>query len=254
MSGEEHQYALQATGIVKSFAGFVVLDDLTLSIRAGTIHAVIGPNGAGKTTLMGVLSGFLRPNAGTVRFGERDITHAGPAAVAQLGIVRSFQINSIFPHMTVLENVKVALQARTGLSRRVLAGRTATAILDDPARDALRVAGLDDYVRTTAATLPYGKKRALELAIAISQEPRVLLLDEPTSGMGAEDIAPTIELIARLAEGRTVVLVEHNLRVVEHLCDRVSVLERGKLLTEGTYDEVRADPHVIEAYLGGGKH
>ncbi|HUA08908.1 MAG TPA: ABC transporter ATP-binding protein [Candidatus Acidoferrales bacterium] len=253
MNGEE-QRALQASGIFKSFAGFVVLDDLTLTIRPGSIHAIIGPNGAGKTTLIGVLSGFLQPNAGTVHFGERDITGIGAASVAQLGIVRSFQINSIFPHMTALENVKVALQARTTLSRRIFAGRSATAVLDDPAREALHLAGLDEYVESVASTLPYGKKRALELAIAISQEPHVLLLDEPTSGMGAEDIAPTIELIGRVARGRTVVLVEHNLRVVEHLCSRVSVLERGRLLTEGTYDEVRADPRVVEAYLGGGKH
>jgi len=253
MNGENRR-TLQAAAITKSFAGFVVLDDLTLTVRPETIHAIIGPNGAGKTTLIGILSGFLHPSAGTVHFGERDITNIGAAAVAQLGIVRSFQINSIFPHMTALENVKVALQARTTLSRHIFAGRRSTAILDSPAREALHLAGLDDYADSVASTLPYGKKRALELAIAISQEPHVLLLDEPTSGMGAEDVTPTIELIGRVAAGRTVVLVEHNLRVVEHLCNRVSVLERGKLLTEGTYEEVRADPRVIEAYLGGGKH
>jgi len=254
MSADGGEYALRATGIVKSFAGFIAIDDLTLNVQHGTIHAIIGPNGAGKTTLLGILSGFLRADAGDVRFANRDITHIGPSAIAQLGIVRSFQINSIFPHITTLENVKVALQARTTLSRRVLAGSKATAVLDEPARAALHVAGLDEYVHNVAATLPYGKKRALELAIAVAQDPKVLLLDEPTSGMGAEDIGPTIELIGRVAAGRTVVLVEHNLRVVEHLCNRVSVLERGKLLTEGTYDEVRADPHVIEAYLGAGRN
>ncbi len=244
--------ALEARDIVKAYAGFAALDGLTLNVRADTIHAVIGPNGAGKTTLLGVLSGFVRPTSGRVAFAGRDITNAAPAEVARMGIVRSFQINSIFAHMTTLENVKVALQARTGLSQRILAGRGATAVLDDPARDALQTAGLDDSRDTLAANLPYGRKRALELAIAIAQDPKVLLLDEPTSGMGAEDIGPTIELIGRAARGRTVVLVEHNLRVVEHLCTRVSVLERGKLLTEGTYDEVRADQRVIDAYLGGG--
>jgi branched-chain amino acid transport system ATP-binding protein len=246
--------ALEVRDIVKEFAGFAALDGLTLAVRTDTIHAVIGPNGAGKTTLLGVFSGFVRPTAGRVTFAQRDITHEAPAEIARMGVVRSFQINSIFPHMTALENVKVALQARTGLSRRILAGRGATAVLDDPAREALSIAGLDDSRAMLAVTLPYGQKRALELAIAIAQDPKVLLLDEPTSGMGAEDIGPTIELIGRVAAGRTVVLVEHNLRVVEHLCDRVSVLERGKLLTEGTYDEVRADQRVIDAYLGGGAH
>jgi branched-chain amino acid transport system ATP-binding protein len=244
--------ALEARNIVKEFAGFPALDGLTLAVRADTIHAVIGPNGAGKTTLLGVLSGFVRPTAGRVTFAGRDITHETPADIARMGIVRSFQINSIFAHMTVLENVKVALQARSTLSTRMLAGRHATAVLDDPAREALHTVGLDAWQDMLAANLPYGRKRALELAIATAQDPRVLLLDEPTSGMGAEDIGPTIELIARIAGGRTVVLVEHNLRVVEHLCNRVSVLERGKLLTEGTYNEVRADQRVIDAYLGGG--
>jgi branched-chain amino acid transport system ATP-binding protein len=243
--------ALEARDVVKEFSGFVALDGLTLAVQTNTIHAIIGPNGAGKTTLLGVLSGFVRATAGRVTFGEHDITNEPPAEIARMGIVRSFQINSIFARMTALENVKVALQARTRLSQRMLAASSATAVLDDPAREALRTAGLDDSRDMVAANLPYGRKRALELAIAIAQDPKILLLDEPTSGMGAEDIGPTIELIGRAAGGRTVVLVEHNLRVVEHLCDRVSVLERGKLLTEGTYDDVRNDQRVIDAYLGG---
>jgi branched-chain amino acid transport system ATP-binding protein len=246
--------ALEACDIVKEFRGFAALDGLTLGVQANTIHAIIGPNGAGKTTLLGVLSGFVPPTAGRVMFEGRDITHEPPAEIARMGIVRSFQINSIFPHMTALENVKVALQARTGLSRHMLAGRSATAVLDDPAREALRTAGLDDSRDVVATNLPYGRKRALELAIAIAQDPKILLLDEPTSGMGAEDIGPTIELIGRAAAGRTVVLVEHNLRVVEHLCNLVTVLERGRVLTEGSYGEVRADQRVIDAYLGAGKH
>lgn len=248
------QAALAARGVTKSFSGFFALDNLSMEIARGTIHAVIGPNGAGKSTFLGVLSGFVKPTSGSVSFNERDITGLPPSEVARLGIIRSFQINSIFPHMTALENVKVALQARTHLSRRILASRAATAVLDDPARAALSVAGLDNDRDTLAGTLPYGKKRALELAIAISQEPAVLLLDEPTAGMGSEDIEPTIALISKVRDGRTVVLVEHNLRVVEHLCDRVTVLERGTVLTEGTYAEVRSDPRVIDAYLGGATH
>lgn len=248
------QAALAARGVTKSFSGFFALDNLSMEIARGTIHAVIGPNGAGKSTFLGVLSGFVKPTSGSVSFNERDITGLPPSEVARLGIIRSFQINSIFPHMTALENVKVALQARTHLSRRILASRAATAVLDDPARAALSVAGLDNDRDTLAGTLPYGKKRALELAIAISQEPAVLLLDEPTAGMGSEDIEPTIALISKVRDGRTVVLVEHNLRVVEHLCDRVTVLERGTVLTEGTYADVRSDPRVIDAYLGGATH
>lgn len=244
--------ALEATEIVKSFAGFNALDGLSLRVRSQSIHAIIGPNGAGKSTLLGVLSGFITPTSGSVRFNGVDVTRADAASVARMGIVRSFQISSIFPHMTALENVKVALQARSGLSARLLASRRATAVLDDPAREALHVAGLAGDAGTIASALAYGKKRALELAIAIAQDPVVLLLDEPTAGMGAEDVEPTIELIKRVAHERTVVLVEHNLRVVEHLCDRVSVLERGKLLVEGTYGEVREDQRVVNAYLGGG--
>jgi branched-chain amino acid transport system ATP-binding protein len=248
------QAALEARSLVKSFSGFLALDNLSVQIARGEIHAVIGPNGAGKSTFLGVLSGFVKPTSGRVLFNDRDITGLPPSDVARLGIVRSFQINSIFPHMTALENVKVALQARTSLSRRLLASPSATAVLDDPAREALSVAGLDADRETMAGTLSYGKKRALELAIAISQEPSVLLLDEPTAGMGTEDIEPTIALISRVREGRTIVLVEHNLRVVEHLCNRVTVLERGKVLTSGTYAEVRSDPRVVDAYLGGAKH
>jgi branched-chain amino acid transport system ATP-binding protein len=242
---------IEAREIVRSFAGFTALDGLSLRVRKGSLHAVIGPNGAGKTTFFNVLSGFAPATAGTVTFDGRDITRLDPASIARIGMVRSFQINSIFPHLTALENVKIALQARTGLSQKFLASSKATSVLDEPARAALAAVWLDDERNTVAANLAYGKKRALELAIAISQEPKVLLLDEPTSGMGAEDVERMISLVGRIAEGRTIVLVEHNLRVVEHLCDRVTVLQRGTVLTEGSYDEVRSDERVIDAYLGG---
>jgi branched-chain amino acid transport system ATP-binding protein len=247
----QEQTMIDAREIVKSFAGFTVIDHLTLQVRRGAIHAVIGPNGAGKTTFFNVLSGFAPCNAGSVTFDGRDITRLDPAAIARTGMVRSFQINSIFPHLTALENVKIALQARTPLSRRFLSSSKATSVFDEPARAALAALRLDGDRSTIAANLSYGKKRALELAIALSQEPKVLLLDEPTSGMGSEDVEHMIELIGSLRDGRTIVLVEHNLKVVEHLCDRVTVLQRGTVLTEGSYADVRSDERVIDAYLGG---
>jgi branched-chain amino acid transport system ATP-binding protein len=243
---------LVARDLTKNYAGFTALDGLHLSIDEGTIHAVIGPNGAGKTTLFNVLSGFAPATRGSVMLAGEEIARLGPAAIARRGMVRSFQINSIFPSMSALDNVKVALAALTPLPRRALASATATAVLDDPAAGLLEGVGLADERETIAATLPYGAKRSLELAIALAQNPRVLLLDEPTAGMGAEDIERTIALIRRAAVGRTVVLVEHNLRVVSDLCGRITVMQRGRVLTEGTYEEVRADERVIAAYLGGG--
>ncbi len=243
---------LSTRDVAKVYAGFVALDGVSVDVAAESIHAVIGPNGAGKTTFFNVLSGFAPATRGSVRFAGTEIAHLDPSAIARMGMVRSFQINSIFPHLTVLDNVKIALQARTALSRRLLASPAVTAVLDDPAREALAAVGLDDERNTLATHLPYGKKRSLELAIALSQDPRVLLLDEPTAGMGVEDIDRTVELIGRIAPGRTVVLVEHNLKVVSTLADRVTVLQRGRVLVEGTYDEVRNDARVVTAYLGGG--
>ena len=243
---------LSTHGVTKVYAGFTALEEVSIDVAEGSLHAIIGPNGAGKTTFFGVLSGFAPATRGSVRFAGVEIAHLDPAAIARMGMVRSFQINSIFPHLSVLDNVKIALQARTGLSRLVLASPRATAVLDDPATEALAAVGLDGACDTIAANLPYGKKRSLELAIALAQDPRVLLLDEPTAGMGLEDVDRTVELIGRIATGRTIVLVEHNLKVVSTLADRVTVLQRGKVLVEGTYDEVRTDPRVVTAYLGGG--
>ncbi len=243
---------LSARDVVKVYAGFHALSGVSLDVAEGALHAIIGPNGAGKTTLFNVLSGFAPATRGSVRFEGVEIAQLDPAAIARMGMVRSFQINSVFPHLTVLDNVKIALQARTPLSRRMLASPRATAVLDDPARAALDAVGLDAERTMLATHLPYGKKRSLELAIAFSQDPRVLLLDEPTAGMGMEDIERTVELVKRIAQGRTIVLVEHNLRVVADLCDRVTVMQRGQVLVEGTYDDVRADARVVTAYLGGG--
>jgi len=243
---------LSTRDVVKVYAGFTALDGVSLDVAEGTIHAIIGPNGAGKTTLFNVLSGFAPATRGSVRFDGAEISQLDPAAIARMGMVRSFQITSIFPHMSVLDNVKIALQAQTSLSRRLLASAQATAVLDDPARAALDAVGLDGERDQPAVNLPYGRKRSLELAIALSQEPRVLLLDEPTAGMGLGDVDTTVALVRRIASGRTVVLVEHNLQVVHHLADRVTVMQRGKVLVEGTYDVVRADARVVAAYLGGG--
>jgi branched-chain amino acid transport system ATP-binding protein len=243
---------LSTRDVVKVYAGFTALDGVSLDVAEGAIHAIIGPNGAGKTTFFNVLSGFAPATRGSVCFAGEEIARLDPASIARMGMLRSFQINSVFPHLTVLDNVKIALQAKTTLSRRVLASPKATAILDDPARAALDAVGLDAERDRFAVELPYGRKRSLELAIALAQEPRVLLLDEPTAGMGLEDIDATVALIRRIAPGRTIVLVEHNLQVVNNLCDRVTVMQRGKVLVEGTYDEVRADARVVTAYLGGG--
>jgi branched-chain amino acid transport system ATP-binding protein len=243
---------LSTYDVVKVYAGFTALDRVSLDVAEGTLHAIIGPNGAGKTTLFNVLSGFAPATRGSVQFNGIEIAGLDPAAIARMGMVRSFQISSVFPHLTVLDNVKIALQARTSLSRRLVASPSVTAVLDDPARAALDDVGLDGERSATAANLPYGKKRSLELAIALSQDPRVLLLDEPTAGMGLEDVERTVELIRRIAPGRTIVLVEHNLRVVADLADRVTVMQRGKVLVEGSYEDVRADARVVSAYLGGG--
>ena len=243
---------LSTRDVVVDYAGFHALDGVSLDVREGTVHAIIGPNGAGKTTFFNALSGFARATQGSIRFTGIEIGGLDPAAIARMGMVRSFQISSIFPHLTVLDNVKIALQARTSLSRRLVASPKTTAVLDDPARAALASVGLVDELDGFAANLPYGKKRSLELAIALAQDPRVLLLDEPTAGMGMEDIDRTVELIKAIAPGRTIVLVEHNLRVVADLCDRVTVMQRGKVLVEGSYDEVRSDERVVDAYLGGG--
>jgi branched-chain amino acid transport system ATP-binding protein len=245
---------LSTRDVVKVYAGFTALDGVSLDVAEGTVHAIIGPNGAGKTTFFNVLSGFAPATRGSVRFSGIEIGRLDPAAIARMGMVRSFQINSVFPHLSVLDNVKISLQARTPLSRRLLASPSVTAVLDDPARAALDSVGLEGERDLIAANLPYGKKRSLELAIALAQDPRVLLLDEPTAGMAMADIERTVELVKRIAPGRTIVLVEHNLRVVADLCDRVTVMQRGKVLVEGTYDAVRSDARVVTAYLGGGTH
>jgi len=242
---------LSARGLVKDYAGFRAVDGVELTVPEGRTLAVIGPNGAGKTTLFGLLSGFLRPTAGSIAFRGTDITRFEAPAVARLGIVRSFQITSIFPHLSVRDNVKVALLSKTGLARYFWTPGSASDELDEPAGALLERLRLRDQADQLAAALPYGKKRALELAIALALDPVLLLLDEPTSGLGTEDVAPIIELVREAGQGRTVILVEHNMNAVERLADHVIVLQYGKIICEGAYRTVRDDPRVVEAYLGG---
>ena len=239
-------------GLGKSFSGYRAIDDVSLAIEAGSIHAIIGPNGAGKTTFFNLLSGFVAPSAGSITLDGTAITGFAPHRVARLGMVRSFQINSIFTHLSVLDNVKVSLESRTELPARFWLSGGATKRLDGRARELLADVGLDRERDLLAVQLSYGRKRALELAISLAQDPKILLLDEPTAGMGTEDVGRITKLIGEIRAQRTIVLVEHNLSVVADLSDRITVLQRGKVLVEGTYAQVRTDARVIDAYLGGG--
>jgi len=244
--------AIRTHELTKSFSGFTAIDCVSLSIASGDVHAIIGPNGAGKTTFFNLLSGFVVPTSGRVMLGENDITGLAPHRVARLGMVRSFQINSIFTHLTVLDNVKVSLEAKTELPARFWLPGSATKRLDARATELLADVGLEREKDLLAAQLSYGRKRALELAISLAQDPSILLLDEPTAGMGTEDVGRMTKLIGRIRTGRTIVIVEHNLSVVADLSDCITVLQRGKVLVEGPYADVRRDPRVIDAYLGGG--
>ncbi len=237
-------------GLRKEFRGFVALYDIDLQVAEGTVHALVGPNGAGKTTLFNLLCGFLTPTAGRLEIDGRDATGLPPHRVARLGVARSFQITSLFPALSVREHVELALQASTGLGWRFWRSDRQLRRFRDRASDLLDQVGLGGLAESPAGVLAYGRKRALELAVALALEPRVLLLDEPTAGMGAEDIDRTVDLVRRAASGRTVVLIEHNMTVVGSLADRVTVLQQGRILVEGGYAEVRDDPRVVAAYLG----
>ncbi|GAA5503606.1 lipopolysaccharide export system ATP-binding protein LptB [Deinococcus xinjiangensis] len=246
--------ALEARNLVKDFKGFRATNDVTLGIQEGEIHAIIGPNGAGKTTLFNLLSGFLRPTSGEVHlFGER-IDTLQPFQIVRRGLSRSFQISSVFPSMTVRENVLVALQSPSSLPMQFWTPLSRLEDLGPRADQILADVGLEGAQGRLAADLSHGEKRQLEIGISLTQDPKVLLLDEPTSGMGSEGIARVIELVRQVAKGRTVVLVEHNMSVVAELTDRITVLQYGSVLASGKYDEVRHDPRVIEAYLGEEAH
>ncbi len=241
---------LEATGLTRAFRGFVAVAGVDLTVRAGTIHALIGPNGAGKTTCFNLLSGFLAPSSGSIRFQGRDITGLAPSRVARLGLVRSFQISAVFAGLTARENVRLALQRERGGSFDVWRSERVLRRFDGRARALLAEVGLEDDAETPAGQLSYGRKRALEIATTLALDPAMMLLDEPTAGMTHEDVARVVDLVRRVRDGRTILLVEHNLSVVEGLCDRITVLTRGRVLAEGDYATVSRDPEVIEAYLG----
>jgi branched-chain amino acid transport system ATP-binding protein len=241
---------LEAVHISKQFGGLKAVDDVSLTVREGEIQALIGPNGAGKTTCFNLLTGFLHVTSGVIRFMGRDITGLAPASVARLGLVRSFQISSVFPGLTALDNVRLALQKSRGRSLDFWRSETVLGRYDGRAMELLEMMGLQDSAPVRAADLPYGRKRALEFATTLALDPKLLLLDEPTSGMGREDIGRVMDMVRRVRAGRTILMVEHNLSVVEGLCDTVTVLARGNVLAEGSYADVSKNPEVISAYLG----
>jgi branched-chain amino acid transport system ATP-binding protein len=241
---------LETRNLVKEFRGFRAVNEVNLRVREGEVHALVGPNGAGKTTLFHMLTGFLKPSAGQVLIFDRDLTGAPPERIARSGVARSFQITSLFEQLTVLEHVELALQSRTNLGYRFWRSERVLERFRRQALDLLEQTGLGVLGHKPAGSLAYGQKRALELALALALEPRLLLLDEPTAGMGMEDVSRIIELIGQIRVGRTVVMVEHNMKVVSSLADHVTVLQHGSVLAEGPYDEVRRHPQVIAAYLG----
>jgi branched-chain amino acid transport system ATP-binding protein len=241
---------LETRELTKEFKGFVAVKDVNLKVERGSIHALIGPNGAGKTTCFNLLTHFLEPTRGRIFYKGRDITGSGPAAIARMGLIRSFQISAVFPHLSVLENVRIALQRKRGASfdfwrtERLLEG------LDARAGELLDSVGLAEFEDAIAVELPYGRKRALEIATTLALEPELLLLDEPTAGMAHDDVERIAALIKHVAADRTVLMVEHNLSVVAKLSNRITVLSRGEIIAEGGYEAVSKHPDVIQAYLG----
>ncbi|HVF63221.1 MAG TPA: ABC transporter ATP-binding protein [Casimicrobiaceae bacterium] len=241
---------LRTRGLTKEFKGFVAVKDVDLAVRRGTIHALIGPNGAGKTTCFNLLTHFLTPTRGRIFYNGREITGARPADIARMGLVRSFQISAVFPKLSVLENVRIALQRHRGHSFDFWRSERVLDAHDARAHELIDAVGLKGYEATAAGELPYGRKRALEIATTLALEPEMMLLDEPTAGMAHDDVERIAALIKRVAANRTVLMVEHNLSVVSTLSDYITVLARGEVLAEGNYDTVSKHPAVIEAYLG----
>ncbi len=248
MSGGE--FILETRGLTKEFKGFVAVNQVDLKVRRGSIHALIGPNGAGKTTCFNLLTKFLIPTRGQILFDGTDITPEKPAVIARRGVIRSFQISAVFPHLSVLENVRVALQRKLGTSFHFWKPERSLETLDDHALALLREVDLETYARLPAVELSYGRKRALEIATTLAMEPKLMLLDEPTQGMGLEDVDRIRQLIKKVAASRTVLMVEHNMSVVASIADTITVLQRGATLAEGPYEQVSKNPAVIEAYMG----
>lgn len=243
---------LAAKDLTKEFKGFFAVEGVNLQVRRGQIHALIGPNGAGKTTCFNLLTKFLPPTRGSITYKGEDITSMSPADIARLGLVRSFQISAVFPHLTAMENVRIALQRRRGDSFDFWRSQKVLSEFDDEARSLLNDVGLSEFENTNASDLSYGRKRALEIATTLALNPEMLLLDEPMAGMAQEDIERISALIKRISANRTILMVEHNLSVVASLSDTITVLARGKVLAEGNYATVSKDERVIEAYIGAG--
>ena len=248
MSGAE--FILETHQLTKEFKGFVAVSKVDLKVRRGSIHALIGPNGAGKTTCFNLLTKFLKPTSGQIVFDGTDITAETPAHIARRGVIRSFQISAVFPHLSVLENVRVALQRKLGTSYHFWKPEASLHTLDAQAIELLRQVDLETYAALPAVELSYGRKRALEIATTLAMDPKLMLLDEPTQGMGLEDVDRIRQLIKKVAASRTVLMVEHNMSVVASIADTITVLQRGATLAEGPYAEVSKNPLVIEAYMG----
>ena len=243
-------FILQTRGLTKEFKGFVAVNGVDLEVRRGTIHALIGPNGAGKTTCFNLLTHFLTPTSGQILFNSREITDSAPAAIARMGMVRSFQISATFPHLTVLENVRIALQSKRGGSFEFWRSARMLAALNDHAEELIDAVGLAGFSATPAVELSYGRKRALEIATTLALDPEMMLLDEPTAGMAHEDVERITALIKKVSANRTVLMVEHNLSVVSKLSDHITVLARGEILAQGDYATVSRNPDVVQAYMG----
>ena len=244
------EYILETRNLTKEFKGFTAVNDVNLRVKRGAIHALIGPNGAGKTTVFNLLTKFLAPTQGSILYNGQDITAQKPAQVARKGMVRSFQISAVFPNLSVLENVRIGLQRKLSNGFHFWKSEKSLEALHGRAHELLKSVDLDSFADTTTAELPYGRKRALEIATTLALDPELMLLDEPTQGMGHEDISRVTELIKRVSANRTILMVEHNLSVVENLSDTITVLQRGSILAEGPYADVSKNPEVLEAYVG----
>ena len=241
---------LQVQGVTLAFGGVKALTGVGFDVQPGSITAVIGPNGAGKTTCFNLLTKFLEPTSGVIRFNGHDITGEQPAQIARRGVIRSFQISAVFPHLTLIENVRLGLQRKLGTSFHFWRSQKSLNQLNDHARALLAEVGLEEMAEEVTVNLPYGRKRALEIATTLAMEPELMLLDEPTQGMGHEDVDRVTQLIKKVSAGRTILMVEHNMKVVSTIADRITVLQRGAVLAEGDYEEVSNNPQVMEAYMG----
>ena len=241
---------LETKQLTREFKGFIAVDNVNLQVQRGHIHALIGPNGAGKTTCFNLLTKFIEPSSGQILFNSQDITAAKPAQIARMGIIRSFQISAVFPHLSVLENVRIGLQRQLGTAFHFWKSEKSLDQLNTRAMALLEEVDLSAFADSITVDLPYGRKRALEIATTLAMEPELMLLDEPTQGMGHEDVQRVTDLIKKVAKGRTILMVEHNMGVVSGICDCISVLQRGAILAEGDYKTVSQNPQVLEAYMG----